>query len=122
MVGSNVAGHVVLKPKQLIKSSRDDFEMGYLEGDLADADTIHFKCLRPCVHTNAPIRAKADCTALIARLLSRGLWPPVVVANSIDRRLLREDRNRPRADAQQRHCRRRSKQVILVSEILGIVA
>ncbi|MBD9630010.1 hypothetical protein [Pseudomonas sp. PDM19] len=43
VVGSNVAGHVVLKPKQLNKRSRDDFEMGYLEGDLADADTIHFK-------------------------------------------------------------------------------
>ena len=56
VVGSNVGGHVVLKPKQLIRRSRDDFEMGYLEGNLVDADTIHFNvCGR--VHTLTRISA-----------------------------------------------------------------
>jgi len=56
VVGSNVAGNVVLKPKHSIKRSRDDFEMGYLEGDLADADAIHFKV---CGHVHTLKRVSA---------------------------------------------------------------
>lgn len=40
VVGSNIGGHVVLKPKQLIQRSREDFMMGSIEGDMADANTL----------------------------------------------------------------------------------
>ncbi|MFV3369573.1 hypothetical protein ACNFH5_15515 [Pseudomonas sp. NY15435] len=50
VVGSNIGGHVVLKPKQLIERSREDFEMGELEGSVTAANTMQFNmCGR--VHT-----------------------------------------------------------------------